>query len=263
MRELVAVKRGLKQPWDIKQYATVDMPGSGPGELVTGGAWNPVRGEYYLVRYLPAGGPGVIYVYSARGVGNGGTPPPTGLRADVAGSNVTLSWRAPVGPAVTDFVLEAGTGPGQSNLIAGNRVGRIDTVTAQNVPKGTYYVRVRSAGSGGLSVPSNEVVAVVGGSGGGGGGLPGTPDGFQAVADATGTVTIYWQPPGGGGAPTSYLLEAGTAPGLTNITDGIQLPLVTSFSARAVPSGTYYLRMRAVNASGRGAPTRDIGVVVP
>lgn len=50
LAELVDVKRGRKSPWDINQYATVDLPGSTPGESVVSGAFNHATREYYLVR---------------------------------------------------------------------------------------------------------------------------------------------------------------------------------------------------------------------
>jgi hypothetical protein len=68
LNEMVDVKEGRKQPWDVKQYATVDLPGSSPGEFVTSGAYNPVRGEFYLVRTV-AGGVNTVYVYGGFGGG--------------------------------------------------------------------------------------------------------------------------------------------------------------------------------------------------
>lgn len=73
LNELVAVKQGAKKPWDVKQYATVDLPGSNPGEFINGGAYNPVRGEYYFSRYT---GGGTNTVYTLRGFGAGAPPPP-------------------------------------------------------------------------------------------------------------------------------------------------------------------------------------------
>jgi hypothetical protein len=50
LAELVDVKQGRKDPWDVDQYATIDLPGSTPGEFVTSGAFNAARGEFYLLR---------------------------------------------------------------------------------------------------------------------------------------------------------------------------------------------------------------------
>jgi hypothetical protein len=47
-----------------------------------------------------------------------------------------------------------------------------------------------------------------------------------------------------------YVLEVGSAPGLTDITR-VDVGNVTQFSAPA-PAGTYYIRVRARNARGPG-----------
>ena len=65
-----------------------------------------------------------------------------------------------------------------------------------------------------------------------------------------------------GGNATTYVLEGGTAPGLSNL--GV-LPLgsLDTGIAGAVPAGTYYFRMRAANPFGSGAPSNEVVVVVP
>lgn len=73
LADLVAVRKGQKKPWDVKQYATLDMPGSSANEVVGGGAFNEVTGEFYLLRHL---GGGVNTVYSYRGFGAAPPPPP-------------------------------------------------------------------------------------------------------------------------------------------------------------------------------------------
>jgi len=81
LAELVAVKNGTKKPWDLRQYATVDLPGSSASEVVAGGAYNPVTGEFYLLRYL-GGGVNTVYVYSGFGAGAQPPPPPTVKNCD-------------------------------------------------------------------------------------------------------------------------------------------------------------------------------------
>jgi hypothetical protein len=66
VNEMVDVKEGRKQPWDIRQYATVDLPGSSAAEFVTSGAYNPVTGDFYLVRNV-GGGINTVYVYGGFG----------------------------------------------------------------------------------------------------------------------------------------------------------------------------------------------------
>ncbi|MEZ5285536.1 MAG: fibronectin type III domain-containing protein [Vicinamibacterales bacterium] len=69
------------------------------------------------------------------------------------------------------------------------------------------------------------------------------------------------EPPGTGGPASSCVLEAGSAPGLANLAN---TPVTSpGFVAGGIPSGVYYVRVRAINAAGPGAATPDVTVVVP
>lgn len=104
--------------------------------------------------------------------------------------------------------------------------------------------------------PSNPVVLGVGGA------LlpPGEPLDF--TAEVTGSnVAFSWAPPVTGGAAAGYLLEAGSGPRLADIA---RSPLGgTAASAAGVPAGTYFVRVRSVNAAGAGAASAELQVVVP
>ena len=88
--------------------------------------------------------------------------------------------------------------------------------------------------------------------------LPGAPTGL--VANVAGrNVSLAWVAPAG--PVTGYLLEYGGAEGLT--LSSIPLGPTTVFAANNAPPGTFYVRVRAVNAAGVGPPTLDAVVVVP
>lgn len=92
--------------------------------------------------------------------------------------------------------------------------------------------------------------------------VPAAPTNFRIVTTA-GTGVFTWTAPSlsTGGAPTSYLLEAGGSPGTTFIT----LPIPgtgTTFTVPGVPPGTYYVRVKGVNASGAGAASNEVVLVV-
>ena len=72
---------------------------------------------------------------------------------------MTFNWLAPPsGPQLTEYLLEAGSAPGLANL-ATMRLGPATTFVINNVPNGTYHVRVRAANSVGSSqFASNDVV---------------------------------------------------------------------------------------------------------
>jgi CubicO group peptidase (beta-lactamase class C family) len=173
--------------------------------------------------------------------------PPGGLVGTAHGAAVSLAWNAPTtGGTVEFYVLEAGSRPGLGDL-ARLSVSTTAFVTG-GVPPRVYFVRVRAASSAGLSAPSNEVELVVGDP------LPGPPAGLTVTLAGPNQVGLAWQAPQSGGAATSYRLEVGTGPGLSDLAV-LTLGNVLSFATTA-PERVYFVRVRALNASGAG-PASD------
>jgi hypothetical protein len=86
---------------------------------------------------------------------------------------------------------------------------------------------------------------------------PGAPTNLtSAVAGLS--VTLNWTAPSQGPA-TAYQVEAGSAPGLSNL--AVVQIVGTTFGASA-PPGTYYVRVRARNAAGLGPPSNEVAVVI-
>jgi predicted phage tail protein len=166
---------------------------------------------------------------------------------------VTLSWSRPSGDiedGPTGYIIEAGSGPGQSDL-ATVPVGEVTSFQAAGIPAGVYYVRVRAVNELGVGPPSNEIVI-----------QPGLGAGQPLNLRESGVgsmVELTWQAPSTGDPPVGYLLEAGSAPGLADL---VVLPLgnVTAFATTA-PPGVYYVRVRAVNAWGVAGPASNEVVV--
>jgi hypothetical protein len=73
------------------------------------------------------------------------------------------------------------------------------------------------------------------------------------------SVSLVWQ--GAEGAVDGDVIEAGCQPTLSDLVV-IRVGNVVSFSAAAVPSGTYYVRVRAFNAAGQGPPSNEVAVFV-
>ncbi|MEZ5292288.1 MAG: PQQ-dependent sugar dehydrogenase [Vicinamibacterales bacterium] len=74
------------------------------------------------------------------------------------------------------------------------------------------------------------------------------------------TIALSWAPSPTGGTTASYVLEAGTAPGLADLGAA---PLVTpGLTTGGIPDGSYFVRVRAVGPGGTSAPTPDLQVVV-
>ena len=88
---------------------------------------------------------------------------------------------------------------------------------------------------------------------------PNAPANFTATASGN-SVTLAWSAPIGGCPATSYVIQAGSAPGLADIAV-VNVGSVTSLSAIAL-SGTYYVRVIALNAFGISSPTGDVTLKV-
>lgn len=76
------------------------------------------------------------------------------------------------------------------------------------------------------------------------------------------TVNITWAPPNGQERPTTFVIEAGGAPGLNNVGTFVNPGSMTSFQRQA-PPGTYYVRVFARNACGTSAASGEMVVTLP
>jgi fibronectin type III domain protein len=76
------------------------------------------------------------------------------------------------------------------------------------------------------------------------------------------TVVLTWSAPGAGDAAASYVVEAGSSSGGSNVANFDTGTTATSLTALGVASGTYYIRVRAKNAAGVGAASNEIVVTV-
>jgi uncharacterized repeat protein (TIGR03803 family) len=181
---------------------------------------------------------------------------PGGLSASVNGSTVVLNWTA--SPGATSYIIQAGSSPGQSNLANSGTGSSSPTITATGVPAGTYYVRVLAQDAGGVSAPSNEIVVTVGG---GCNIPPAVPTGLSASASGS-DVTLSWQTPAVGCPPTAYIIQAGSAPGQSNLANFSTGNTNTTFSASGVGAGQYYVRVLGANAAGVSGPSADVLLTV-
>jgi predicted phage tail protein len=181
--------------------------------------------------------------------------PPIGLTGNVIGNAVNLEWTPPSGCAPTTYVIQAGSAPGLSNLANFSTGSTATNFIATNVGPGTYFIRVLSSANGLVSTPSNEITLTVGSCGV----VPNAPQNLRATASGS-TVTITWDPPLGGCPPASYILEAGSTSGATNV--AVTTVNGTSLTATGVGNGTYFIRIRAVNAVGQSAASNEVSLTV-
>jgi glucose/arabinose dehydrogenase len=88
---------------------------------------------------------------------------------------------------------------------------------------------------------------------------PAAPAGLTATVGGR-TVQLQWTPPAGA-AVTGYRLEAGSAPGASNLAVFNSGP-TPALGVSDVPDGTYYVRVRGVIGSVAGPPSNEVQVVV-
>lgn len=182
---------------------------------------------------------------------------PRNMVAAVSGNRVDFTWDAPVGDGAEMYILEAGVSPGTTvftrNIAApGFITGWVAPPRQFSVdaPNGTFYVRVRASVLGVVGAASNEVAFTTPGCG-----SLSAPIGLVGSATA-GVVTLQWQAAPGA---SSYVLEAGTSPGASNIG---AIPTVGAGFQSPAPPGTYYVRVRATNACGVSSPSNEVMVAV-
>lgn len=192
---------------------------------------------------------GHVITVTQRANGTPGTP--GRLSAAVSGGVGLFGWQPSdaTGGDATSYRLEVGTAPG-TTAAAFDTAG--PTFTVSGVPPGTFYLRVIGANEFGVSAASEELALTVSP---GGDSLPDPPRDLT-VSLTLGRPTFSWSPPLSGGA-VNYIFEAGASTGSTNRAV-IQMGAATSLAAGYVPPGIYFVRVRAVNAAGRSAPSNEV-----
>jgi hypothetical protein len=216
-------------------------------------------GTYYArvrgINAFGSGPPSAEFKIIVNPDGTGGLNPPTNLVVFMSGGRLTMTWTAPVfGGVPAGYVLEAGSATGLANIARVPLNTR--SFTFDPVPPGFFFLRVRSRNGSNVSMPSVEMMINVGG-------VPAPPSAPQSFSHsvAGSTVTFTWVAPLFG-TPTGYILEAGSESGLANIVSGAPIPNVLTISFSGVPPGTYYVRIRAVNAQGASVVSNERTVTV-
>lgn len=177
---------------------------------------------------------------------------PSALIGSLVNGLLMLQWQAGVGTApVYSHVIEAGSAPGQSDI--GRVPSGAPTIFGYaGVPAGAYYLRVRALNGLGESDPSNEVRVSSGTAT-----PPAAPDQITGRVDGT-VLTLSWTASTGA---TSYVIEAGSGPGLADAAVFDTGSPLTTFTHPAVPRGrTFYLRVRARNAAGAGGASQEVTI---
>ncbi len=215
----------------------------------------PVGPGTYFVRVRSrrgiALGPPSAEVSFTIGTACGGPPPtPIGHSVETAGLFVRLRWGS--SPGATGYVLEAGTAPGQANLV-NTPLGSRSLFAAVAFP-GTFYTRIRATNACGVSTVSNEVPFTLAC-------VPPVPPANIAFTRPGAQIALTWTH---SLAASTDVLQAGTTPGASNLFNG---PIGAfnrfAFPASVLPPGIYYLRVLASSACGVSAPSTELVLTLP
>lgn len=192
-------------------------------------------------------------------VGNSGcmsplTTIPWGLQASIQGHRLGLTWQPPLNATPDAYVVEASIDGGATFPFVIPVAGTSLSLTTPDV---VAQIRVRAIFRGVSSQPTNTILATMGSTG-----LPGQPSNLLTSVNGS-AVTLSWMPPPEHGTIIRTQIEAGTAPGLSDLAVVPLPPDLSSVTVGGVPPGLYYLRVRTAGPQLTGAPSRDAVAVVP
>jgi YVTN family beta-propeller protein len=181
------------------------------------------------------------------GVANAPSPPADFLGL-VNGTSLTLTWRNTfLGGAPTSLMLDVTGSLSVSLPMAVN-----DTFSFVGVPPGTYTLALRALNGSVSSAPSNPITLTFPTACSG---VPGAPANFHAYRVGR-TITVLWDSPSSGAAPTGYRLDVSGA-----VTTAI--PTTSKSMSGTVGPGSYSLSVAATNPCGSSVATPVQVVIVP
>jgi len=175
---------------------------------------------------------------------------PQGLTAMVNGSTVTLSWGPPYqGGAPASYLLEAGASPGATFVQQPTADQRL---VVTGVLPGRYFARVRAVNANGAGPASDDVLVTIAGAG-----SPPTTAPVNLVGWMSGPrLTLTWGAPPSAAGIYGYVVQAGSATGLTDLAClGVNARALTFIP---VAAGYYFVRVRAMNARGLGPASNEV-----
>jgi hypothetical protein len=216
---------------------------------------SPVPPGIYYVRVrarqgLAVGPPSEERTFTAGNLCTVPPPAPAGHTVQSVGLSATLNWGSSVG--ATSYVVEAGSGTGLANLFNADVGGRTQLTAA--APAATYFTRIRGVNACGTGAPSNEVSFTVACT------APATP-GDLAFTKIAGVLSLTWARTFGA---ATYVLQAGTSPGLANVFNGNIGPTAgVSFPLAGVPAGTYFVRVIAAGSCASSGVSAEVVLTVP
>lgn len=258
--DLLQVKAGTKNPWDVLPYATWALPdidGGNGTATIRSATYDQATRRWYVTTDSGGSTPEVHVYEITSAVLQPTRLGPQRFALGNSGGTWTFSWLPPSEPGWTSYQLEGGTAPGLSNIGAITLAPGATSFSMPAVP-GSFFVRVKAMYPDGGHVPSSELLV----NGGGGAAAAATPVPAAVRATANGsTLVISWT--GATGPNVSdVVLDAGTAAGRSDIASGISIGASGTFVASNVPAGQYFVRLRAVGPAGLSGVSNEASAIV-
>ncbi len=259
--DLLAVKQGAKQAWDVLPYAVWDlneMGGNNGGASMRSAAYDPATRRWYVVLDNADSTP-TVHVYEVtNAVLQPPVPGPVGFAAQPSASGASLLWFPPAASGLTGYRLEVGSSPGGADISVLPLSASTRSLPLPAGISGTFYFRLLALYADGTSGASGELAVTLGG--GGGAAAPASPTNLRAVVNG-GNLVISWDPPADGSVVT-VVADVGSASGTANLAAAAPLGKFGPFVVANAPAGSYYIRLRAVSAGGVSAPSNEVRVAV-
>jgi hypothetical protein len=213
---------------------------------------------------LPHGGAYYVVVRAYDALGRFGPPSPemvidltapprqpTALRANTSAEHTTLEWNPPSGGgSPLAYLVSVGTAPGAADVLNGYSVGMVHSASGV-LPPGVYFARVRALNLIGVGPPTPDLAFRAGSvlriDG---------PTNLSLAWQGANAVLTWTAPRGVGLMPAAYVIEAGSATGMTDVAS-INVGAATSY-ATPVPAGTYFVRVRGIRPGGISDPSNEV-----
>jgi hypothetical protein len=182
------------------------------------------------------------------------------LTSATKGGVVSLNWHDPDGCSGTSYRVMIGSARGTNAQVLASPSNRMTTLLSS----GSYYARVAAVSALGAGDPSTDVNFSVTGT------ECAVPSFRAALTSrvAGSTVLLKWSPVDPARADeddrvalVSYVLEVGSVSGATNIFPELSVQRASSLRTQA-PPGQYFVRIRPMNACGKGVASNEVRVVV-
>ena len=179
-----------------------------------------------------------------------GLDPPTGLKAQAAGTTVTLTWTAD--SAATSFNVYQGNAAGMESSTPAQSGATGVTTTVTGLKNGqTFFFTISATTPYGTSASSNEASATI---------APAAPSGLTAAV-ANKIVTLSWTASSGATSYNVYQGAGAGAEGATPVQSGITNTTTTVSGLTA--GQPYYFTVTAINSGGASAASAEASATIP